>query len=208
MSTRAVGGHAPARRRVLRRLAVVRRFARWCRTLSPFRARPADAPGTGRPSTSCSACWAGRARSSRTTRTSTPRAPTSSHRRRGGRPGHPRGRRAPAATIRSRATWTSPGWKRSSSRAGPACHGACMVTRHEQLGRRPAGQPREPAGRPRGLRPPRHPAVPRRLPVRRERVLHQDARAGPGGPSGHATSCATCSPRRRDDHDRRRRTGS
>ena len=55
---------------------------------------------------------------------------------------------------------------------------------HQQLGRRPAGLAREPAGGARRLRPPRHAAVPRRLPVRRERVVHQAARAGPGGPLG------------------------
>ena len=55
---------------------------------------------------------------------------------------------------------------------------------HQQLRRRPAGEPREPARGPRGLRPLRQAAVPRRLPVRRERVVHQDPRAGPGRPPG------------------------
>ena len=54
--------------------------------------------------------------------------------------------------------------------------------RHQQLGRRPAGLAREPARGPRRVRPLRRPALPRRLPVRRERVVHQDARAGPGRP--------------------------
>ena len=50
----------------------------------------------------------------------------------------------------------------------------------EQLGRRPAGLAREPAGRAGGLRPARRAALPRRLPVRGERLVHQAARAGPG----------------------------
>ena len=52
---------------------------------------------------------------------------------------------------------------------------------HEQLRRRPAGLAGEPARRPRALRPPRRAAVPRRLPLRRERLVHPRARAGPGG---------------------------
>ena len=50
---------------------------------------------------------------------------------------------------------------------------------HQQRLRRPAGQPGEPARRPRSLQPARLAAVSRCLPVCRERLVHQDARAGP-----------------------------
>ena len=61
---------------------------------------------------------------------------------------------------------------------------------HQQLGRRPAGVAREPPRGPRGLRSPRRAAVPRRLPLRRERVVHPRARAGPGRTGRSPTSCA------------------
>ena len=56
---------------------------------------------------------------------------------------------------------------------------------HQQLGRRPAGVAGEPARRARDLRPLRHAALPRRLPLRRERLVHQDraSRATPTAPS-------------------------
>ena len=47
---------------------------------------------------------------------------------------------------------------------------------HEQLRRRPARLPGQPARRPRGVRPIRAAALPRRVPLRRERVVHQAAR--------------------------------
>ena len=50
---------------------------------------------------------------------------------------------------------------------------------HEQLRRRPARLAREPPCGPRRLRPARGAALPRRLPVRRERLVHPRARAGP-----------------------------
>ena len=49
---------------------------------------------------------------------------------------------------------------------------------HQQLRRRPARQHGQRPGGPRGLRPVRQAAVPRRLPDRGERLVHQDARAG------------------------------
>ena len=55
---------------------------------------------------------------------------------------------------------------------------------HQQLRRRPAGVAREPARDPRRLRRARQAAVPRRLPVRGERVVHQGARAGTGASAG------------------------
>ena len=71
--------------------------------------------------------------------------------------------------------------RRCSPSAPPTCpsrvrHG------HQQLRRRPAGQPGEPARRARGLRPLRRAAVPRRLPLRRERVVHPRARGRPRRP--------------------------
>ena len=47
---------------------------------------------------------------------------------------------------------------------------------HQQQRRRPAGLARQPARRPRGVRPVRRPALPRCLPVRRERLVHPRAR--------------------------------
>ena len=53
---------------------------------------------------------------------------------------------------------------------------------HQQLRRRPAGLAAQPAGGPRGLRPARRAAVPGRLPVRRERLVHPaSARTGQSG---------------------------
>ncbi len=60
-------------------------------------------------------------------------------------------------------------------RTRPRRHPAGDGDDHQQLGWGPAGVTREPAGRPRGLRPPRHPDVPRCVPVRRERVVRQGA---------------------------------
>jgi hypothetical protein len=62
---------------------------------------------------------------------------------------------------------------------------------HEQLRRRPAGVAGEPARRARDLRPLRGPAVPRRLPLRRERLVHPRARGGAGRTGTSPTSCAT-----------------
>ena len=65
-----------------------------------------------------------------------------------------------------------------------------FVTVTNNSRRRPAGVAGEPARGPRGLRPPRRAAVPRRLPVRRERLVHQAARAGPGATVRSPTSSA------------------
>ena len=51
--------------------------------------------------------------------------------------------------------------------------------RHQQLRRRPARLAGEPARRPGAVRPLPQAVLPRRVPLRRERLLHQDARAGP-----------------------------
>ena len=55
---------------------------------------------------------------------------------------------------------------------------------HEQLGRRPARLAREPPRRACDVRPPRRAALPRRVPVRRERLVHPGARGGPRRPDG------------------------
>ncbi len=61
---------------------------------------------------------------------------------------------------------------------GPERVPAVFVTITNNSGRRAAGQPGEPPRRPRDLHPVRGAALPRRLPLRRERLVHQDARAG------------------------------
>ena len=136
----------------------------------------------------------GAGRSSRTTPISTPPGPTSSSPAR--RPSTCRSRRAPAGPAPpvqgqhgSRRPGAAPG---SARRRGPAGDG----DRDQQLRRRPAGQPGQPPGHPRHLRPLRQAAVPGRLPVRGERLVHQDPGAwlrrrpghrhcpGDGGPRG------------------------
>ena len=74
--------------------------------------------------------------------------------------------------------------------------------RDQQLGRRPAGLAREPARGPGRVRPLRQAALPRCVPVRRERLVHQDPRAGPGRSSdpGHRPRDGLA--RRRDDDER------
>ncbi len=56
---------------------------------------------------------------------------------------------------------------------GPGAGAVGDGDRHQQLGGRAAGVDGQPAGGARGLRPPRHPLLPRRLPLRRERLVHQ-----------------------------------
>ncbi|MCK7520298.1 MAG: hypothetical protein MZV64_22755 [Ignavibacteriales bacterium] len=46
----------------------------------------------------------------------------------------------------------------------------------------------------RGLRPLRHPVLPRRLPLRRERLVHQDAREGLRQEERPSRSPRRCSP--------------
>ena len=70
---------------------------------------------------------------------------------------------------------------------------------HEQLRRRPAGLAREPPRGPRAVRPLRRAAVPRRLPLRGERVVHQDARAGLRGRRGARHRARDGVARRRHD---------
>ena len=65
---------------------------------------------------------------------------------------------------------------------------------HQQRRRRAAREPREHPRDGRDRPPPRQAAHHRRLPLRRERLVHQVPRAGPGRRGRWPTSCATCSP--------------
>ena len=67
--------------------------------------------------------------------------------------------------------------ERARRRAGGLRH------RDQQLRRRPAGVDGEPARRPRSLRPLRRAAVPRRVPVRRERLVHPEREPGHARPA-------------------------
>ena len=112
------------------------------------------------------------------------------HRRGGGRPRHPGGPRPAPRSTRSRATWTSTRSTRCCASAARR-HPGRVRDRHQQLRRRPAGLAGEPARRcGRVCDRARRAAVPRRLPLRRERLVHPRARAGPGGPRRARTSCA------------------
>ena len=85
---------------------------------------------------------------------------------------------------------------RAGARARRDGHG------HQQLRRRPAGQPGEPPRGAGGLRPLRAAAVPRRLPVRRERLVHPRARAGPVRARRRRHRAGDGLARRRDDDER------
>ena len=76
-------------------------------------------------------------------------------------------------STRSRATWTSPRSMRFIRERGADEHAGRVHDRHQQLDGRPAGLAGQPARRARGLRPTRPAALPRRLPLRRERLVHQ-----------------------------------
>ena len=90
------------------------------------------------------------------------------HHRRGARPGE----RAPLQGQR-RPRQAAEGHRRGGRRAHPL-----RLHRHRgEHGRRPADQPRQPAQGARALQRPRHPHHPRRHARRRERLLHQGARA-------------------------------
>ena len=68
---------------------------------------------------------------------------------------------------------------RADARAGRRARAARDGDRDQQHRRRPAGLAREPARRPQALRPLPEAVLPRRLPLRGERLVHQDARGGP-----------------------------
>ena len=130
--------------------------------------------GEGRSRTTPTSTRPGRTSSSPAPRRSTSSSPRAAIRRR---------------STRSRATWTS----RRSSASSPSAPGqrpGRVRDDHQQLRRRPAGLAREPASGARGLRPARRAALPRRLPVRRERLVHQAPRARPGRTDPSPTSSA------------------
>ena len=120
---------------------------------------------------------ASRGTSSPPTRTSTPRAPTSSSPARAPWtcrcPKPPTPRRAST----SRATWTSAALEALIAAEGAAQHPARDAHRHQQLRRRAAGLDGEHRSGEGGVRAARHPALPRRLPLRRECLVHPRARA-------------------------------
>ena len=99
------------------------------------------------------------------------------HRRRGARPGHRRrpGALGPPPLQGQHGRGPAPGAHRGG---GPRADSAVHADGDQQLRRRPAGldgqRPRGLGGLPRA----RHPALHRRLPLRRERLLHQAARGG------------------------------
>ena len=69
--------------------------------------------------------------------------------------------------------------------------------RHEQLGRRTARLAREPPRRPRALRPLQEALLPRRVPLRGERVLREAPREGAGGPDAEGDRAGDVLPRGR-----------
>jgi tryptophanase len=73
---------------------------------------------------------------------------------------------------------------RSVLEGAPRSRSARHADPDEQFGRRPAGLARECSRHARGLPPPRHPALDRCVPVRRERLVHSRARGRAGWPTG------------------------
>ena len=136
------------------------------------------------------------ATSCRTTTTSTRRAPTSRWRR---------PRRVDLVIAEGRVPATLHPFKGNVDLAALervlAEHGGPRPARdghgHQQLRRRTAGVPGEPPRRPGALRPLPQAVLPRRVPVRRERVLHQDARSRPGGPDAEGDRAGDVLARRR-----------
>ena len=105
----------------------------------------------------------------------------------------PRGA-TPRPTTPSRGTWTSAGCASSSWRRRGNIP-VCMLTLTNNSRRRPAGLAGQRQGRLRALPRVRHPLLHRRLPLRRERLVHQAARGGAGrtarSPRSSARSSAT-----------------
>ena len=95
---------------------------------------------------------------------------------------------------------------RRAARRGGGARPAGPLHHHQQRRRRPAGQPGEPARGAGGVPAPPRLLLSRRLPLRRERVVHQAARAGPARPAPCARSPATSSRRRTGRSSAPRRT--
>ena len=156
-------------------------------------AHPADAPGTGQRDGFCSSWSAGRARSFPTTaHFDTTRANIEHSGRGRGRPGDRRSAEASArhpfkgnmdvATLRALIA-------RAGADRIPLVHGH----RDQQHRRRPAGEPGESARGAARSATARHSALSRRLPLRRERLLHQAARARAATSVRCGRSSARCS---------------
>ena len=169
-------------------------------------ARHPHASGTGRREDPVPDHRPGADRLSRTTVTSTPPAPTSST----------TGRRRSTSWWRKRRHHlhiSVQGEHRSRPARGPVssgegAHSGRHADPHQQHGGGPAGQSRERPGLRRDLAPPRHTVHPGRVPIRGERVLHQEARAGPGTATRSRRSRARSSVWRTDAPSAARRTGS
>ena len=113
--------------------------------------------------------------------------------RRGDRRRRPRpGRRRGPRPVGAPSVQGQHGRRRVGAAAGRARRRRAggLRDRHEQLRRRSAGLAREPPGGPRRLRPVRQAALPRRVPVRRERMVHQDPRTRAGASGRSRTSSA------------------
>ena len=80
----------------------------------------------------------------------------------------------------------------AARRAGRPCS-AGHGDGDQQLRRWPAGLAREPARRPDAVRSLPEAVLPRRVPIRGERVVHQDARGGPGRTDAEGDRAGRCS---------------
>ncbi len=172
------------------------------RSSAATRATPARRPGS-RSSTRCRSCSRS-GTSSRPTRAARPRGSSSPsiggpgqgrpeqhplrhdarerrvHGRRGRRPRDSRRRCDPRSLHPFKGNMDLDALERAARGARRGRRAGRVRDDHEQLGRRPARLAREPARRARALRPLRRAALPRRVPLRRERVVHPAARARPG----------------------------
>ena len=173
-------GRDPARRRVLRRLAVVLRVPGRRARAVPVRARDPHPPGPGGredPLQRPRGAWEGGAEQHALRHHPGQRRV---HRGAGRRPGH-RGGPRPAGRPPVQGQHGRRGTGRVAARARGRRPGRVRDD-HQQQRRWAAGVAGQPARGPRGVRRARQAAVPRRLPLRRERLVHPRARAGAGRP--------------------------